>query len=333
MIKMSAVQEHRATLLAALPLFMYFLWMDVALYYRVQSVHLVGGDHTAVAAGLFSPFTGLSVKLIMMDQANNYVYAPLADVFNQVTRFSEVFYFITPNMISLAGVISAFAAAKVVTVDSIAMHRCAVLLMSLRTWFDALDGLVARSRMGLVRHMSVRNTSGYLVDGIADTIGFTAFLVGCFLYLHRKLPITKHYLPMTQSEPAEKVSPVLSTFTTIPHPMRRIIIVVVCAGVQMALSCLFWDRYIHAYHVLLETSNPAKEEAQSRVLRSSMMWIIMWFWKICNAHSLMQMFLIAIFIGKMWEYLVWIQYVGFVVLSVLIVFTEIHLSSARAYLT
>ncbi|XP_064476516.1 ceramide phosphoethanolamine synthase-like isoform X2 [Ornithodoros turicata] len=330
--KMSALQEHKVAWLAALPLLVYFLWMDVALYYRVQSVHLVGGEQPAASAGLFSPFTGLSVKLIMMDHVNSYVHSPLADLFNQVTRFSEVFYFITPNLISLAGVLSALAAAKVVTVDTIAMQHCAVLLMQLRAWFDALDGLVARSRMGLTRHMSMRDTSGYLVDGIADTIGFTLFLVGTFFYLRRKLPVTKHYLPIADPG-TEKGSTVLSTFPVIPYPMKRIIVVLVCFGLQMGISCLFWDRYINAYHILLETASPAKEVAQSQVLRSSMMWIIMWFWKLCNAHAVMQMFLFAIFIGRMWEFLVWIQYVGYVVLGILIILTEIHLSSARSYLT
>ncbi|EEC10150.1 hypothetical protein IscW_ISCW007695 [Ixodes scapularis] len=110
-------------------------------------------------------------------------------------------------MISVAGLLSAVAAARVVTEDSLTMQRCAVLLMMLRTWFDALDGLVARSRMGLVRHMSVRETSGYVVDGAADTLGFAVFLVGCFLHLRKKLPTTKHYLPMMQVDcAAEKTA-------------------------------------------------------------------------------------------------------------------------------
>lgn len=116
------------------------------------------------------------------------------------TRFSEVFYFVTPNMISLAGVLSALAAAKLVTSESLAMQRCAVLLMTLRTWFDALDGLVARSRMGLVRHLSIRDTSGYLVDGLADTIGFAVFLLGCFFCLRKRPPTSKRHIFTKPSE-------------------------------------------------------------------------------------------------------------------------------------
>ena len=32
----------------------------------------------------FTPFKGLSVKLMMMDQVNNYIFEPLAEVFDEV---------------------------------------------------------------------------------------------------------------------------------------------------------------------------------------------------------------------------------------------------------
>lgn len=250
-----------------------------------------------------------------------------------MTRFTEVFYFITPNMISVAGVVSALAAAKVVTAESLAMQRLAVLLMTLRTFLDAFDGQVARSRMGIVRLMSMRQTSGYMVDGVADTIGFAAFLAGCFLHLRRRLLSSKHYLPMVQLEGVDKSLPNGgSSFSVIQHPAKKIMVVVLCFGAQMAISCFFWDRYINEYHILLETPGSRKEAAQTEVLRSSMMWIIMWFWRIANAHALMQMFLFAIFINRMWEFLLWIQYIGFAVLGTLVVFTEFHLRTIRSYL-
>ncbi|XP_065306009.1 ceramide phosphoethanolamine synthase isoform X2 [Dermacentor albipictus] len=329
----TSLLEHRVTLLASFALLTYFLWMDVALYHRIQSLQLAGPTPAPAPSRLFSPFTGLSVKMMMLDQVNNYIHAPLANLFDRVTRFTEVFYFITPNMISVAGVVSALAAAKVVTAESLAMQRLAVLLMSLRTFLDAFDGQVARSRMGIVRLMSMRQTSGYMVDGVADTIGFTAFLVGCFLHLRRRLLSSKHYLPMVQVEAADKSLPNGgSSFSVVQHPLKKVMVVVLCFGAQMAISCFFWDRYINEYHILLETPGSSKEVAQTEVLRSSMMWIIMWFWRIANAHALMQMFLFAIFINRMWEFLLWIQYIGFAVLGTLVVFTEFHLRTIQSYL-
>lgn len=333
----TSLLEHRVTLLVSFALLTYFLWMDVALYHRIQSLQLAGPTPAPAPSRLFSPFTGLSIKMMMLDQVNNYIHAPLANLFDRVTRFTEVFYFITPNMISVAGVVSALAAAKVVTAESLAMQRLAVLLMTLRTFLDAFDGQVARSRMGIVRLMSMRQTSGYMVDGVADTIGFTAFLVGCFLHLRRRVLSSKHYLPMVQVEAVDKSLPNGgSSFSVVQHPVKKVMVVALCFGAQMAISCFFWDRYINEYHILLETPGSRKERlsevAQTEVLRSSMMWIIMWFWRIANAHALMQMFLFAIFINRMWEFLLWIQYIGFAVLGTLVVFTEFHLRTVRSYL-
>lgn len=326
--------EHRFTLLVSFAMLTYFLWMDVALYHRIQSLHLVGPTPAPAPSSLFSPFTGISVKMMMLDQVNNYIHGPLANLFDKMTRFTEVFYFITPNMISVAGVVSAFAAAKAVTGESLAVQRLGVLLMTLRTFLDALDGQVARSRMGIVRLMSVRQTTGYMVDGVCDTIGIIAFLVGCFVHLRRRVLSSKHYLPMVQQEgSADKAaSNGGSTFSVVQHPVKRVVVVVLCFGAQLAIGCFFWDRYINEYHVLLELPAPGKEVAQTEVLRSSMMWIIMWFWRVSNSHALIHMFLFAIYINRMWEFLLWIQYIGFVVLGTLVVFTEFHLRTVRNYL-
>lgn len=330
--------EHRVTLMVSFATLIYFLWMDVALYHRIQSLNLVGPTPAPAPSSLFSPFTGISVKMMMLDQVNNYIHGPLANLFDKMTRFTEVFYFITPNMISVAGVVSAFAAAKAVTGESLAMQRLGVLLMTLRTFLDALDGQVARSRMGIVRLMSVRQTTGYMVDGVCDTIGVIAFLVGCFVHLRRRVLSSKHYLPMVQQEgPADKAaSNGGSTFAVVQHPVKRVLVVMLCFGAQLAIGCFFWDRYINEYHVLLELPGPGKERpseaAQTEVLRSSMMWIIMWFWRVSNSHALTHMFLFAIFINRMWEFLLWIQYIGFAVLGTLVVFTEFHLRTVRNYL-
>ena len=61
---------------------------------------------------------GLSIKMMMLDQVNNYIHTPLANIFNRVTNFSEVFSFISPNMVSFAGFLSACAAAKFVMVSA-----------------------------------------------------------------------------------------------------------------------------------------------------------------------------------------------------------------------
>lgn len=41
-------------------------------------------ETTKESGHLFSAFKGLSVKMMMMDQANNYIFTPLAEIFNEV---------------------------------------------------------------------------------------------------------------------------------------------------------------------------------------------------------------------------------------------------------
>lgn len=333
---MAAVLEYRATVAVSLLLLMYFLWMDVALYYQIQTLQPSGpvtSKPTTKSHSLFSPFSGLSVKMMMMDQVNNYIHTPLAHIFNQVTSFSDVFYFITPNMVSFTGVLFALAAAKCVSSENLSMHYVAVLLFQVRTWLDALDGIVARARLGVVQHVSLRYTSGYVVDGVADAIGFGVFVFACYLYICKTFnKPTKHYLPLHTVDCDMEKNGSASIYVP-PVTSRRVLFVASCFGLQLFLSAFFWDHYIDAYHTLLESRNVSESHAivQNEVLHSSVVWVIMWFWRILNAHSLMQMLLFAVFINRIWEFLLWIQYIGFAALATLTVLTHLHLQSVEKY--
>ncbi|XP_076337591.1 ceramide phosphoethanolamine synthase-like isoform X2 [Tachypleus tridentatus] len=325
------VLKHSLTLMIISGLLIYFLWMDIALYHNIQLIAPVlpnskqSDDRTS---SFLSPFTGLSVKMMMMDPINNYILTPIAQLFNYATSFSEKCYVITPNMISFAGLVFAGFAAKCMVSDSIIRQRIAVLLFQGRTWCDALDGIVARDRMGMVKHASLRSTPGYVIDGLADTLGFTAFLVGCYYYLRHWPPNEVHYRILPSKEYVEKNGGHTSEngSQTIWTP-RRLFYVVFCFGMQIALSAFFWDRYIHSYSELLETPQSAvgKAMAQNEQMKSSFTWITMWFWRVCNAHCLIQFLLVAIVIDKMWEFFRYVQYSGFAVLLILAFFSELNL--------
>lgn len=61
-------------------------------------------------------------------------------------------------MISFAGVLMALVAAKLITFDSFGFHRLSVLFFQFRTFFDALDGIVARNHMGITRYNHNKDT-------------------------------------------------------------------------------------------------------------------------------------------------------------------------------
>ncbi|XP_015912449.1 ceramide phosphoethanolamine synthase isoform X2 [Parasteatoda tepidariorum] len=349
--RMASLYENKATVIVIGALLLYFLWMDIALFYLVNtrtiSHHVLSETTPAVPTTpatvpeLFSPFAGLSVKLMMMDPVNNYIHTPAAHIFNEVTQFSSIFYFITPNMVSFIGLLFAIGAGKCMCMDARIYHCVAIFLFQMRSWFDALDGIVARSRLGMVQHVSLRNTSGYVVDGVADALGFTAFLIGCFQYLRTVVPKHKYYLPLCTNESYKDCKDGSSTtggpptnIVSTTAAQRRVLYVVVCFGVQMAIGAFFWDHYINAYHNLLESNAPSQSQtdAQNEVLKSSITWIIMWFWRLSNAHNFIQFLLFSIYINKLWEFLTWIQYVGFAHILTLAFFTELHLSTVRNYI-
>ncbi|GBM24972.1 Ceramide phosphoethanolamine synthase [Araneus ventricosus] len=347
---MASLYENKATVVIVVVLLMYFLWMDIALFYHVNNrtiEHKKAGETSPAPSTpvsvphLISPFTGLSVKMMMMDPVNNYIFTPAALIFNEVTKFSTIFYFITPNMVSFIGILFAVGGAKCMCLDSRIYHCLAIFLFQIRTFCDALDGIVARCRIGMIQHVSLRNTSGYVVDGVADALGFAAFLIGCFQFLRTVVPKHKYYLPLSTNETCKECkdgnsnggSPqnnLISNAST----QRRVFYVVLCFGLQMAIGAFFWDHYINAYHNLLETNAPteAQTAAQNDVLRSSITWILMWFWRLSNAHTFIQFLLFAIYINKLWEFLTWIQFVGFAQIFTLAFFTEMHLSTVRSYI-
>ena len=87
----------------------------------------------------------LSVKTLMNDHTGQYVLAPLSEYFDAFTQFSVIFYFISPNMISLLNLFLGLIAAQLVSSVVLRKRRMGVLLFEFRTLLDALDGVVFRS--------------------------------------------------------------------------------------------------------------------------------------------------------------------------------------------
>ena len=96
--------ENRGTIVVGIAVLLYFIWMDIALFYQVhtrsvnRSHHVPGSTDTPTASSvtvpqMISPFTGLSVKLMMMDPVNNYIHVPAAHIFNEV----RILYFSFPR--------------------------------------------------------------------------------------------------------------------------------------------------------------------------------------------------------------------------------------------
>lgn len=75
----------------------------------------------------YSPFNEFSVKLAMLDQVDNYIYSPLAELFHNYFDIANNYPCITPNMISFIGVCFATMAAYLVYRGK-KYHKLAVLV-------------------------------------------------------------------------------------------------------------------------------------------------------------------------------------------------------------
>lgn len=413
-------------------------------------------------------FHGMSVKLMMTDPMDNYLLAPLSEAFADMIDFKNNLSFITANMVSYAGVISAIIAAKLVTYDSLTLHRLSYVMFQLRTWFDDLDGAVARSRLGIHKHVSLQKTSGYVVDGVCDAIGFVAYLIGCYIYLenaikqmrlHRRpgnrcnlKSITEFgstscadYIPLQygganvgkrgliskdnedfncsneddyEDDEEEEIlhdaldqvhihhrdrrldraveydtkSPTDASCDARRGPPpndddddddndkagacfglnspkkprsrifmgkmrtngrhhlifyrcmqekiknnlsnRRLVLLILCFLLQLAMCATFWNRYILVYQDLLESPSTSdhRHKAKRKILKSNIMYIIIWFWRLTNGHSFMQMLITSVFMGKLWQFLDFIKYIGFIEIIILATITELHIIDVRNYL-
>lgn len=374
-------------------------------------------------------FRGMSIKLMMTDPIDNYLFAPLSAAFARRVDFKNHLHFITANIVSYAGVVSAIIAGVLVSTECYTMHILSFIMFQLRTWLDDLDGDVARSRMGILKHISMYKTPGYIVDGICDAIGFVAYIIGCYVHL-RKVAKWKHRAEIMvgyRSQPEIVVTsnlpdhsgkdctntinqkyssnaiedehydsedtsddnedaPIFAPHNDgqgscrtirreriLPNNVRydnyreknfihrslsnvahlgecfkgiycylrskvhiglnhhKIALHIICFLLQIALCAFFWNRYILIYQDLLESksANALQARLKKNILKSNIMFAVIWFWRLTNGHSLVQMLITAVLFKKLWPFLNFIKYVGFVEIIFLAMITELHIIDAR----
>jgi len=268
--------------------------MDLALYYKLQSgrqdllavqVYQDQANLTASQASqaYYDPFKPISVKLLMLDHLNHYIYYPACawlDV--NVIHVSDRLTFISPDAISLAHVAVAALGAKTLLSESLTSRRLGVLLFELRSMLDSYDGLVARARSGTKAMAQVSGSWGYWMDGICDAVGTCFFFVACWILLQRRQQHLRQHQSDANIQMEEvKVNSEEDLFAISVSPMeeskpflesnnngsnsnssnsnnsqqqlfRMATITMLALLAQQFLASLFWNRYMQGFHQLLE---------------------------------------------------------------------------------
>lgn len=203
----SSISKFLLTLLIFLIIF--YVYLDVHLYLRMQNypidrnLHKNGtlsmqipsstpitpvvnySDVTWVNCHI-NPLCDVTVKALMLDHTNHYIFAPMATLFDDLIGFSKTDV-ITPNMISFFHVFVAILAGRLIALDSLGYRRVGVVLFQFRTFLDDLDGHVARVKRHIRGERSEIGTTGYYVDGICDGLGCIALMIGVFIFLRNNV--------------------------------------------------------------------------------------------------------------------------------------------------
>lgn len=274
-----------------------------------------------------NPLCHVTVKAVLLDHTNHYLFAPLATIFDNIIGFSRS-TFITANMISFFHVFVAILAGYMIASDNLCLRRIGVILFQFRTFLDDLDGHVARQKKHIRGERSEIGTSGYYIDGLCDGLGCIALMFGVFVYLKNNPP-RRGYTQLKAILPTagdSKLSSETSVTYKVKVTTKKVARKILCFSGQLLLSSTGWNRYIALYQDLLER-NDVKQiqfERQNILIKSKWFFTIAWLWRIMNVHALLHCLLLSIFCDKLWEFLRAIQYIGFVVLLIIICATEMH---------
>lgn len=299
-------------------------------------------DVTWVSCNI-NPLCDVTVKGIMLDHTNHYIFAPLAIIFDQLLSISKN-KLITPNMISVFHVFVAISAGRMVASDNLGYRRFGVILFQVRTFLDDLDGHVARMLKNIRGERSEIGTSGYYMDGICDGLGCIALMIGVFIYLKNNPPRRGYtqlqsIIPITggnngtgsDNNNSDTLSSVIYKVKVTTKKVGRKIL---CFSGQLLLSSTAWNRYIALYQDMLERNDVTGTEfmRQNLIFKSQWLFLVAWLWRIVNVHALLHYLLLSIFCDKLWEFLRTIQYAGYVVLLVIICISEMHVLEVQNFI-
>lgn len=282
------------------------------------------------------PLCHVTVKALLLDHTNHYLFAPLATIFDNAIGFSRS-HFITANMISFFHVFVAILAARFVAADNLSYRRIGVVLFQFRTFLDDLDGHVARQKKNIRGERSEIGTAGYYIDGLCDGLGCIALMIGVFIFLRNNPPrrgYTQLQAILPTTNDTTKNSPETGVTYKVKVTTKKVARKIVCFTGQLLLSSSGWNRYIALYQDMLERNDvqPTQYRRQNIVLRSKLFFGIAWVWRIFNVHALLHLLLLSIFCDKLWEFLRMIQYIGFAILLVIICATEMHVLEVESFI-
>ncbi|XP_022114539.2 ceramide phosphoethanolamine synthase [Pieris rapae] len=342
----------------------YCIFMDALLYLRIEkygldqfeqlendtqdsstskSIYRNYDDEVWIPCSI-NPLCHPTVKALMVDHINHYIYGPLCSILDIALGISDRLLFLTPNMISFTHVVIALIGAKLLTCQNLAARRIGIILFQIRMFLDDLDGHVARERKHIKGERSEVGTLGYWVDGICDLLGVICMMVGIMLYLKNNPPrrgykgtpvSTLPYHQLKEINSSEDIEKDHTTDIGISYKTKvsfqRIVQVIGLFSGQMLLSSLAWNRYIDLYQNLLENCVEYDIVRRITAFKSTKFYVATGMWRIVNPHSYLHLLSLAVFCDKTWGFLKAVHYSGYIGLVIAAAASEYFTENIRYF--
>ena len=244
---------------AAFCFVVYFIWCDLNFFSELAA------ERERKFYVNNNSVTSVTIKLRTQDHFGHYVYLPVATWVDETFRVSKI-PFVTANVITVMHFILAILCGKLVANQKLFVRRVAVILYSIRTMLDALDGVVYREQSSTKEFNQGWGTYGYLIDAAADSFGGIFLLLGTLYRFNKNPPIKNTEVIKEKQDREDKEQPLLSEDSCSEENNK-------CYGVKRySKSCVYstgvifaffiflrsflWDYYNHAYYNLLAVKEP-----------------------------------------------------------------------------
>ena len=140
------------------------------------------------AHSIFSVFSPLPVKKIMMAEATHFVRSPLAELLEHAVGFSDLFPFVTANGISFVHAVLSVVSVRFLVHDSLFWRQTGVVIFQFRNFLDSFDGVIYRAHAKKTMYRSHYGSMGYFVDAFSDVFGGLCLVGALAIYFLRHRP-------------------------------------------------------------------------------------------------------------------------------------------------
>ena len=181
-------------------------------------------------------------------------------------------------------------------------------------------------------------TLGFAMDGICDGIADVTVIIAVGFYLLRSVSNqnTDNYKRIKDKESAELKEINVSLWSKLKNLQLQWFMPIV--GKTFLFACIFgmssgiWNYFMYHYSILFDTDLIAQSEHQQQiqlaVLKSPIMWLVIFIWRWINGVTMIEYFIIAILYDKADEFLNGMKQHGSLIVLATSLLTYIHYSYA-----